>query len=176
MKYYAMQVKTRAEEHFINLINALYPAAELRIHFPRRIVLERRQGMEKSERKTAAIFPGYIFAEINDGDDFIRMIPMFRRMEGFYRFLPSNVHILPLSGNDLEIVLHFIKNSDSVAGVSRVYFNDEDRIVVVEGPLNGLEGNIIKVDKRKGRAKIKLDLYGAAFAFDLAFVTLERQG
>jgi transcriptional antiterminator NusG len=33
----------------------------------------------------------------------------------------------------------------------------------------GLEGSIIKVDKRKGRAKIKLDLYNDSFSIDLAF-------
>jgi transcriptional antiterminator NusG len=33
----------------------------------------------------------------------------------------------------------------------------------------GLEGKIVKVDKRKGRAKIKLDLYNDSFAIDLAF-------
>jgi transcriptional antiterminator NusG len=56
-----------------------------------------------------------------------------------------------------------------MAGKSRVYFNENSRIVVIEGPLMGLEGKIIKVDKRKGRAKIKLDLYDEAFAIDLAF-------
>jgi transcriptional antiterminator NusG len=50
-----------------------------------------------------------------------------------------------------------------------VYFNENSRIVVVEGPLVGLEGRIIKVDKRKGRAKISLDLYNDSFAIDLAF-------
>ncbi|MDR2619211.1 MAG: antitermination protein NusG, partial [Treponema sp.] len=32
---------------------------------------------------------------------------------------------------------------------------------------------IIKVDKRKGRAKIKLDLYDDSFTIDLAFEVLE---
>ena len=60
-----------------------------------------------------------------------------------------------------------------VAGKSRVYFNENSRIVVVDGPLLGLEGKIIKVDKRKGRAKIKLDLYDDSFSIDLAFETIE---
>jgi transcriptional antiterminator NusG len=33
----------------------------------------------------------------------------------------------------------------------------------------GLEGRIIKVDKRKRRAKIMLDLYNDSFSIDLAF-------
>jgi transcriptional antiterminator NusG len=37
----------------------------------------------------------------------------------------------------------------------------------------GLEGNIIKVDKRKGRAKIKLDLYDDSFSIDLGFELIQ---
>lgn len=61
-----------------------------------------------------------------------------------------------------------------MAEKSKVYFNEEDRIVVSEGPLKGLEGRIIKVDKRKGRAKIKLDFYDNSFAIDLAFEIISR--
>jgi transcriptional antiterminator NusG len=50
-----------------------------------------------------------------------------------------------------------------------VYFNDNSRIVVIEGPLMGLEGRIVKVDRRKGRAKVSLDLYNDSFTIDLAF-------
>jgi len=41
--------------------------------------------------------------------------------------------------------------------------------MIVDGPLMGLEGRIIKVDKRKKRAKVKLNLYDDSFAIDLAF-------
>ncbi|MCL2557796.1 MAG: antitermination protein NusG, partial [Treponema sp.] len=40
-------------------------------------------------------------------------------------------------------------------------------------PLKGLEGRIIKVDKRKKRAKIRLDLYDESFAIDLAFEIID---
>jgi transcriptional antiterminator NusG len=46
--------------------------------------------------------------------------------------------------------------------------------VVISGPLSGLEGRIIKADKRKGRAKVKLDLYGDSFCIDLAFEVLVK--
>jgi transcriptional antiterminator NusG len=78
-----------------------------------------------------------------------------------------------LQDKDLEIVLHFIKMAGPVAGRSRVYFDENSRIVVADGPLLGLEGKIIKVDKRKGRAKIKLDLYDDSFSIDLAFEVIQ---
>jgi transcriptional antiterminator NusG len=125
----------------------------------------------------AAIFPGYIFAEIEDDEEGILTHQWaFRRTDGFYRFLRSNQNICPLENRDLELVLHFIKKVGPVAGASRVYFNENDRIVVIDGPLMGLEGNIIKVDKRKRRAKIKLDLYEDSFTIDLAFEVIRAPG
>jgi len=167
MNYYAIQVKTGSEEAFIKLFRALYPEIVLPIHFPRRLLDIRRAGMIKSA--TPAVFPGYIFVE-SMGDEEIQSFQWeFRQTKGFFRFLKSNQDITPLADRDLELVLHFINNAGPIAGRSKVYFNENSRIVVVEGPLSGLEGRIVKVDRRKGRAKIVLDLYNDSFTIDLGF-------
>ena len=172
MNYYALQVKTRGEEKFIRLFRAKNPDFALPLYFPQRSLDLRRGG--KIIPSKLAIFPGYIFLAISDEDDVHRYQWAFRKTEGFYRFLKSNQNIVPLQNRDLELVLHFIKNVGAMAGKSQVYFDENSRIVVLSGPLSGLEGRIIKADKRKGRAKIKLDLYGDSFCIDLAFEVLEK--
>ena len=171
MNFYAIQVKTRCEEKYIKLIRTIHPEIVFPIHFPRRRLDIRKDGKVKTS--ISAVFPGYIFLEAENDDEIRHFQWNFRRTEGFYRFLISNKEIKPLTDRDLELVLHFIKNPGSIAGKSRVYFNEDSRIVVVEGPLCGLEGKIIKVDKRKGRAKIKLDLYNDSFTIDLAFDVID---
>jgi transcriptional antiterminator NusG len=166
MNYYAIQVKTRGEEKFIKLFSSLHPEVQLPLHFPRRRIDIRRKGAIR--QSTVAVFPGYLFVEA-ESEDILAHQWAFRRTGGFYRFLKSNQDISPLADRDLELVLHFVKKSGPVAGISRVYFNENSRIVVVDGPLVGLEGKIIKVDKRKKRAKVKLSLYDDSFAIDLAF-------
>jgi transcriptional antiterminator NusG len=166
MHYYAIQVKTRSEEKYIRLFRALHPDITLPLHFPRRRIDIRRKGVVRPS--VSAIFPGYIFIELEEGDDILRYHWSFRRTDGFFRFLRSNQNICPLAGRDRELVLHFIKGAGPVAGKSRAYLNENARIVVTEGPLMGLEGKIVKVDKRKGRAKITLDLYDDTFSIDLA--------
>ena len=166
MNYYAIQVKTRSEEQFIRLFKALYPEIKLPIHFPRRYLDIRKDG--KIKPSTLAVFPGYIFIEAANDDEILSYQWEFRRTKGFYRFLKSNQEITPLADRDLELVLHFVK-SGPIAGRSKVYFNENSRIVVVDGPLSGLEGRIVKVDRRKRRAKIMLDLYNESFTIDLAF-------
>ena len=167
MNYYAIQVKTRAENRFIKLFKAMNPDITFPIHFPQRCLDIRKSG--KIRASVTAVFPGYIFIEADCDENIIARQWEFRRTEGFYRFLKSNQEITPLASRDLELVLHFINSAGPIAGRSKVYFNENSRIVVVEGPLMGLEGRIIKVDRRKGRAKIKLDLYNDSFAIDLAF-------
>jgi transcriptional antiterminator NusG len=166
MNYYAIQVKTRGEQKFMRLFKALHPDVRFSMHFPRRRIDIRRKGA--MVQSTAAVFPGYVFIEAEEEEIRLRQWD-FRRTDGFFRFLKSNQNIIPLVERDLELVLHFIKKTGPVAGISRVYFNENARIVIVEGPLMGLEGKIIKVDKRKKRAKVKLNLYDDSFAIDLAF-------
>jgi transcriptional antiterminator NusG len=170
MEYFAVQVKTRGESKYIKLFQSIYKIDTLRVHFPQRRLPIKSQGLSRST--LAPVFPGYIFIE-TEGKIDPDVYWALRRTDGFYRFLQSNQNVQPLSGQDLEIVLHFIQVGP-VAETSKVYFNEEDRIVVSEGPLKGLEGRIIKVDKRKGRAKIKLDFYDNSFAIDLAFEIISR--
>jgi transcriptional antiterminator NusG len=172
MDYYVLQVKTGNEEKYINLFRSLYPDCALKIHFPKRKLAVRRKG--RLREAAPAVFAGYIFVELDETDSIYRYQWLFRRTDGFYRFLKSNQNIRPLTGKDLEIVLHFIKKAGPLAGFSKVYFDEGGRIVVVEGPLAGLEGNIVKVDKRKGRVKIKLDLYDDSFVVDMGFEMIEN--
>ena len=170
MDYYAMQVKTRGEEKFMRLFRALHPEITLPLYFPQRCLDIRRGGRIIPSRMP--VFPGYVFLTLNEGENILDYQWAFRKTEGFYRFLRSNQDIAPLQNRDLEIVLHFIRYP--LAGKSQVYFNENSRIVVISGPLSGLEGSIVKVDKRKERAKIKLDLYGDSFSIDMAFEVLVK--
>jgi transcriptional antiterminator NusG len=175
MSIFALQVTTRDEEKYIKLFYAQNPGRQnVRIYFPKREVRFRKLG--KAVTKIAPVFAGYIFVELEKDDHIMNHYLALRRTNEFIRFLPSNKMVRKLDGCELETAVHFIRQLGQVAGVSKVYFDENDKIVVTEGPLLGLEGHIVKVDRRKGRAKIKLDLYGDSFAVDLSFVMLERSG
>ena len=171
MEYYALQVKSPGEEKFMRLFRAQNPDLNLSLYFPQRALDIRRRGKKVPSRR--AVFPGYVFLELNKDDNILQYQWAFRRTEGFFRFLRSNQDIVPLQNRDLELVLHFIKYIGPLAGKSQVFFDENSRIVVISGPLSGLEGRIVKADKRKGRAKIKLDLYDDSFCIDLAFEVME---
>ena len=170
MNYYTIQVKTRAEKKFIKLFMALNRNGGIKLYFPEKEMPIRKMGITR--KKISPLLPGYIFIEVDSENTIENYYWPLRRTDGFYRFLKSNKDISPLAGSDLEMILYFIKNIGPIAGQSKVCFDENSRIVVLEGPLKGFEGRIFRVDKRKGRARIKLDLYEESHWVDLAIEVL----
>ena len=164
MAFYVVSVRNGKESAFLAVARRSGELEGVRFHWPRRRLTIRRKG--KRIESLAPLFSGYLFLETESITE-----PIFRttkRLPGFYRFLESNDRIRPLSGGDLELVGHFIKLGE-IIGKSQVTFDENSRIVVQNGPLSGLEGKIVKVDRRKQRAKVRLDLYKESFLVDFGF-------
>ena len=170
MNYYAVQVRTGKEDNFIRLVklkmkNAGYSEDKCRdIIWPRRRLSERKGGVVS--RNLKPLYPGYIFYCGDEIDSELHWI--IRRTPGFYRFLKDNKNVQPLSRHDSEILRHFLSFGEIIEH-SKVIFNQDNRIEVISGPMMGLEGIIQKVDRRKCRAKIKLELNDNSLLVDLAF-------
>lgn len=172
MNYYAIQVRTTAEEKYMALARKVLSPEEGRLIFPRKRLTIRKHGILRNE--DAPVFPGYVFwaGEGLSPEVYWKL----KRIDGFFRFLAKDdkpTLPLALEGRDRDILLHFIGFGE-IAEKSKVYFDENDRIVILEGPLKGLEGFIIKVDKRKRRAKIRLAFCNQDFPIDLGFEAMER--
>ncbi len=169
MLYYAVQVRSTEEDDFIRRILAKEEPPKGRFFAPKRLLPQRKAG--KVTNKLLPVFPGYVFYETPSLDDADRWI--IRRTAGFYRFLKTSLEPSPLSDNDKSILLHFI-SFGKYADISKVTFDENDRIVVIQGPLKGLEGKIVKADRRRGRAKVALDICSTGFLVDLGFLVVEK--
>lgn len=164
MNTYLIQVMTGDEERVRKLSEKELAHWDARLLWPRRSLNIRRRG--KVISSVAPVFPGYMILEAESLST--ELIQMLRKTPGFIRFLRSNSNIQPVSGGELALLRHLLGFGE-VATQSTVRFDEDSRIVVVDGPLSGLEGRIVKVDKRKGRAKVKLDLYDERFLIDFGF-------
>ncbi|UCG00129.1 MAG: antiterminator LoaP [Spirochaetaceae bacterium] len=164
-----MQVRTGKEKQYLKQADKVLRAPEQRLYWPRRALRIRREGAWKDS--VAAIFPGYLFLQSEDIPP-----PLYwalRRIPGFLRYLKDNQHIEPLNTRDREILQHFLSYGEIVQR-SRVFFDQDRRIRVISGPLMGMEGRIVKVDRRKGRARVRLELYENSFLIDFGFDALEQ--
>lgn len=172
-RFFVLQVMTGEEARILRRAGealTMYGVSQtdVRLWWPRRKLKIRRKGRRLTT--LAPLFPGYLFLEMHrDEQEVFREL---RRVRGVVRFLRSNDDIQPLEARDLELIRHFISFGEIITE-SRVTFDEKNRILVSEGPLKGLEGMIVKVDRRKGRAKVKLDMYDDSFLIDLAFEVLQ---
>jgi len=169
MPYFAVQVKTRGEDEYLRRAEPVFIDFEGRLIWPRRMLRIRRSGMWSDE--LAPLFPGYLFLEAPEVSEGLYL--RLRRIPGFFRFLQSNQHITSLSARDRELLEHFLSFGE-VVDKSVVTFDDNSRIRVLSGPLFGLEGSVVKVDRRKGRVKVRLDMFQSSFTIDFGFEVLEK--
>lgn len=168
MNYFVVQVRTGEEDHFLRRVRPSIAEDRVRILWPRRRLSIRRRG--RTHQVMSPIFPGYVFIESDTLD--LETYWIVRRTDGFLRFLPDNQDVRPLAHTDRRLLMHFLSFGE-VVEKSTVSFTDNARIHVLEGPLKGLEGRIVKVDRRKGRAKVKLDLYNESFLVDFGFQSMQ---
>jgi transcriptional antiterminator NusG len=169
MAFFVIQVRTGKEQQYIKQADKVLRAPEQRLYWPRRALRIRRQGEWKDS--VAAIFPGYLFLQTESISP--PLYGALKRISGFLRYLKDNQHIEALNARDREILMHFLSYGEVVQR-SRVFFDQDNRIRVISGPLKGMEGRVVKVDRRKGRARIRLELYEDSFLIDFGFDALEK--
>lgn len=169
MNYYALQVETSGEGEFIERIRRRVDGELYSFFFPKRALTIRRRG--KLVNVKMPVFPGYVFLSCVENPTSVRWT--IRKTEGFFRFLPDNKTIRPLSDNDLSLLKHFMSFGET-ADKSKVSFDENDRILVHDGPLKGCEGFIVKVDKRKKRVKLRLSFCQSPILLDFGFELVEK--
>ncbi len=140
------------------------------LFWPRRELEIRKKGKRSSE--TEPLYPGYVFFKGHMDTGYYRL---FKKVPGFIRFLKDNQNIEPLSREERQLLNHFLSFGE-VAEQSKVYFNENNLIQVISGPLKGLEGRITRVNKRKKRAKVILTLYKENYPIDLGFELIVPAG
>jgi transcriptional antiterminator NusG len=168
MTTFALQVCTGCESRFLAAARRAAGDRAVLI-WPRRSLRIRRGG--RWLPSLAPVFPGYLFVTASAIDS--GLFTDLRRIPGFLRFLPSNSAIAPLSLKDRELLSH-LTGFGEIVTTSTVTFDANGRIRVCAGPLKGLEGSIVRVDRRKGRARVRLEMYEDSFEIDFGFEALEK--
>jgi transcriptional antiterminator NusG len=135
-----------------------------RIIWPRRSLIVKKLG--RKIEALAPLYPGYLFWETEGLSSDSLLI--LKKIPGFIRFLKRGDDISPLTGPERDILAGLLTDGDMIRR-SKVEFSEDSRIRVIEGPLKMLEGQIVRVDKRKGRARVILSLHGRCLEVDLGF-------
>lgn len=171
MNYYCIMVKTGGEEEF--KADAMKKASQYALglqfwFFKRKL---RIGGKQNGRVIDAPLFPGYVFMSAENMDAYL--FEKIKTAKNFYHFLSSNMNITSLRGNDLECLHHLIRFGES-SGFSRALFDANDRIVIIDGVLSGFKGNIISVNRRKQRVKVRIEMCGSINTIDLGYEYINK--
>ena len=157
--WYVLHVYTGKENGVANVLSRQLP--QCKSMAPRRLMRERKNGIWQN--KIRNLFPDYVF--------------IYSKMNAVIYYtltaLPYVIKILgsdrgpqPVSEAEINPILRWHGSGDPL-GISAMYV-EGGHIQVIEGPLQGMEGQIIKVDARRQRAKVNISLMGQPRVVELA--------
>jgi len=101
------------------------------------------------------LYPGYVFL-VTDSPEALSLA--LSKVPGFHKLLKAENTILSLSIEE-QMFLEKICDEDMVADLS-VGYKDGDKITITSGPLVGLEGSIVRIDRHKRIATVNVTIFG----------------
>lgn len=166
-KWYVLFVMTGEEDKVKERLEYKLKNINLKVIVPKRRLREKKNGIW--EYRVRTLFPGYVL--INgylNTKDYYRL----KGVPGLIGILKDNNGPLEVQEEEIRIIGNLICNSE-IIGCSQILFED-DRVVVVDGPLVGMEGLIKTIDKRKGRAKVIINFIGKPKLVDLSVSMIQN--
>lgn len=165
--WYVLFVNTNQEEKVKGILEKEI-GDKYKFIIPTRELKERKNGKWHYVRRK--LFPGYIFIKTSMNID---MYYKLKNAPGIIRLLRSEDEILTVSEEELNILSMFLSNNDINIGISELY-RDKDIIRIISGPLLGLEGQIVKFNFRKGRAKVSINFMNEVRVVELGIELVEK--
>ncbi|MGI6776587.1 MAG: antiterminator LoaP [Acetivibrionales bacterium] len=160
-RWYALFVKTGEEDNVRDRLEYKLRGKGLRIVVPKRRIKEKKKGVW--EHRLKSLFPGYILL---NGQIGLEEYYLLKGVPGLLRILKDDYGPLEIEEKEISIIARLIRY-DEIIGSSKVFI-DNGKVVVVDGPLLGMEGHIQSIDKRKGRAKVRINFIGQPRLVDLS--------
>lgn len=171
MSWYVIFVETGYEEAFCYYIDKitknLYEEIQYNFLVPKRKIYERKKGIRQEVIRT--MFPGYVLINTNHIVDFFMQV---KNSPHVIRFLTQENYFLEVKEEEIEKILSLV-NSYGLIELSKAFIKD-DKVVIIEGPLLGMEGIIKKIDKRKGRVKVDISINENNLLIDLGIEFINK--
>lgn len=160
MAWYSLFVITGQEENVASWLQFFFESA-VKTLIPKRKLLERHNG--KNQPVCRNMFPGYVFLSI---DMDLNAYYQIKQISGVIRILNYDREKYDQHfQEEIQFILRLLGDGD-VVDFSFVYL-ENNRVKVKSGPLQGLEGRIKSLDRRKQRVKILVSLLGIEKKIDL---------
>lgn len=156
--WYVMQVISGREELTIHMCNAVVSKGLMKQCF---IPHSEKKYKHKGRWITIPVtmFPGYVFIETQEENEFLiqlKLVPEFTKVLG------TGYEIVALQTEEVEFLKKLMDEEHTIKMSEGIILGD--RVIVYEGPLQGKEGFIRKIDRKKRMAILEIEFLGRKIA------------
>ena len=121
------------------------------------LVVKPQQGRKEPRRTQARLLPGYVFFDVAGTPPWAEI----RRFSSVLKILQYEDGVRALRHEDLEFV-RWLKKYEGLIDVSQVV-KTGTKIAFVSGPLMGMEGKVLRVNKGRRQVQVSVGEEGALF-------------
>ena len=168
--WYVIQVMTGTEESIKRQCEKLIDGEVLeRCFIP--YYEEKKKYQGNWHVNTRVLFPGYVFLV---SEQLVELRMALHRVLGLTKLIGTGEEILPLSEQEVALLQKMGKDEQVVA--MSVGFIEHDKVCILEGPLEGMEGCIKRIDRHKRKAWIEVELFGRIVEMCVGCEIVEKRG
>ena len=162
-KWWALHTRSRFEQK----VHTGLCGKSLEAFLPRIEVMSRRK--DRRKKILVPLIPGYVFVRSALGpEEYYRII----QTVGVVRMVAFKGK--PVPANDQEIASLMILDGTDRTVQNRVYMQTGDRVMIMEGPLKGLEGFYIRHKGKTDRVVVSVELLQRSLEVEIEGWALER--
>ncbi len=162
------KVKTYIDNEIVRLNLQDYISQVL---VPTEKVVQVREGKKISKEKV--YFPGYIMVEANLAGETAHIIKSISGVIGFLGETKGG-EPLPLRKSEVNRMLGKVDELSLESDSLMIPFNYGETIKVVDGPFNGFNGTIEKINEEKRKLEVMVKIFGRKTPLELSFAQVEK--
>lgn len=130
----------------------------------KKIKVKRGKRVEEEEK----VYPGYILVDMIVTDDSWYVVRNTPRVTGF---VGSGVQPVPLKQDEIDELFGRMKAD---MPMHLIDFEQDDRLIIVDGPFKDFEGRVSEVDRQRGKVKILVSMFGRETPVELDFLQVRK--
>jgi len=180
MHWYVLRVASNKEEQVCETLLRKVKIEALEGRIDRILVptlKERRMKAGKAKIHERKLYPGYVFVEMaceEDGSVDERVWFMIKETTGVGDFIGSNGKPTPMPDHDVVGMLAASQKAEEEPTLSGLDFRAGDVVKVNEGSFESFEGEVDKVDEKRGMITVVLTIFGRSTPVDVEYWQLEK--
>lgn len=167
--WYVIQVAAGKEEQILAMIKKYGVQKYLKECFSPRYE-HRRKYLGQWQQEQAVLFPGYIFVISDQVEELYQSL---KHIPELTKILGVGEKWTPMTREDIEIV-EVLAGRERVVRFSEGYIVGT-QVIVLSGPLQGMEGSIKRIDRHKRKAYLEIPMFGRVLNAQVGLEIVEKK-